>query len=431
MGSRCGMPEWTISATNSSPIPAHRLAAGIYPPLTRPASPRQTFLLTGDDQPRVAACGLAALQAGHRVVLLPATRVALLPSGTLLQLSGKDIHQVSVTSESSIRDSWDVALFTSGSTTGLPRGYGFNTQQLATVTAWYQSIYQVSADSIILTALPSAYNFTFIAGVLLAARLGARLHLSQSPRDVLLDAACLAREADRLIVLANPVVLDQATSSGALPENVLVDSGGAPLSTTAITDFRDQGVDLREGYGLTETASLTHFDTDATNASLGTVGVAMPEVYATISADGGKPFIHLASPAIGIPLDSSIPQPGALLPTADLGRIHEGRLRLLGRADDEQISGLWPRDTLDALGPLLGRRCALISHPTPDQAVVRLLAPLIAEHAAALCDHAADVLGLQPGHVTITDHGDRTLLHSAKLSRHTSTDDKGPAGPVE
>jgi long-subunit acyl-CoA synthetase (AMP-forming) len=56
---------------------------------------------------------------------------------------------------------------------------------------------------------------------------------------------------------------------------VLVDSGGAPLGITGISDFRDRGIDVREGYGLTETASLTHFDTEATAASLGTVGTAM------------------------------------------------------------------------------------------------------------------------------------------------------------
>jgi len=416
------MTEWTISATGLNPTAAPRLAAATYPPLVQPSPERQTFLLTGDDRPRTAACGLAALQAGHRVVLLPGSpHVAAHPGGTLLHLGEKDVIRVATASEGGARDGWDVALLTSGSTTGRPLSYGFSTPQLATVTAWYQAIYHVSADSIILTALPPAYNFTFIAGVLLAARLGARLHLSQSPRDVLLDAARLARAADRLIVLANPVVLDQATSNGQLPSSVLVDSGGAPLSTTAITDYRHQGIDLREGYGLTETASLTHFDTDATGSSLGTVGAAMPGVHTTIITEGGKPIIHLASPAIGIPLAPSAPLPGAVLPTTDLGRIDDqGRLRLVGRADDEQIGGLWPRDTLDALGPLLGRRCALIRHPTPDQAVIRLLTPLDAEHAAPLRDRAADVLGLPPGHITVTHQGDRPLLHSAKLSRHTT-----------
>lgn len=422
------MPEWTISATGLNPTPAHRLAAATHPPLTRISPPRRTFLLTGNDRRRVAACGLAAIQAGHRVVLLPGSPPpSALPGGILLQLGEKDVLRVVAASEGGVRDGWDVALFTSGSTTGTPRCYGFSTPQLGTVTAWYQAIYQVSADSIILTALPPAYNFTFIAGVLLAARLGARLHLSQSPREVLLDAARLARAADRLIVLANPVVLDQAASCGPLPANALVDSGGAPLSTTAITDYRDRGIDLREGYGLTETASLTHFDTDATHSSLGTVGAAMPGVHTTISTDSGKPVIHLASPAIGIPLAPTAPLPGAVLHTTDLGRIDDhGRLRLLGRADDEQIGGLWPRDTLDALGPILGRRCALIRHPASDQAVVRVLAQLNAERAAALCDRAAGLLGLQPGHITITDQGNRPLLHSAKLTRHTTTDDRVP-----
>ncbi len=421
------MPEWTISATGLNPAPAYQLAVATYPPLTRPTPSRQTFLLTGNDQPRIAACGLAALQAGHQVVLLPGSpQTATLPGGILLRLADNNVHAFPA-SESGARDGWDVALFTSGSTTGRPRGYGFSTPQLAIVTAWYQAIYHVSADSIILTALPPAYNFTFIAGVLLAARLGARLHLSQSPRDVLHDAAHLAGAADRLIVLANPVVLDQAASSGPLPTNVLVDSGGAPLSTTAITDYRHQGIDLREGYGLTETASLTHCDTEATHSSLGTVGAAMTGVHTTISTDSGKPIIHLASPAIGIPLAPSAPQPGVALRTTDLGRIDDqGRLRLLGRADDEQIGGLWPRDTLDHLGPLLGRRCALIRHPTPDQAVIRLLTPLNAETTAALRDRATDVLGLPSGHITITDQGDRPLLHSAKLSRHTTTNDKMP-----
>jgi hypothetical protein len=89
--------------------------------------------------------------------------------------------------------------------------------QLDVVTSWYQAIYQVTPDSIIVTSLPAAYNFTFVAGVLLAACLGARLHLSSGSHRVLDDAARLASSADRLIVLANPVILDQAAPTAALP----------------------------------------------------------------------------------------------------------------------------------------------------------------------------------------------------------------------
>jgi acyl-CoA synthetase (AMP-forming)/AMP-acid ligase II len=317
-------------------------------------------------------------------------------------------------------------MFSSGSTTGTPRGYGFTTAQLDVVTSWYQAIYQVTPDSIIVTSLPAAYNFTFVAGVLLAARLGARLHLSPSHHRVLDDAARLARHADRLIVLANPVILDQATLTAAFPASVLVDSGGAPLSTTGISDFRDHGIDVREGYGLTETASLTHFDTEAAAASLGTAGTAMPGTRATITARDGKPVIELSGPATGVPLDPAEARPAGSLLTTDLGATDpHGRLRLLGRADDEQIGGLWPRDTLDALGPILGRRCALVRHQQ-GQATVRLLTAVTPATATALRARAAGLLGITPEDVTITVHGAAPLLHSAKLTRRAAASDRLP-----
>jgi hypothetical protein len=409
------MPDWTISTTGMDAAPARRLAEQTYSPLTRTSRTPRTYLLAGSHQPHLAACASAAIDAGHRIVLLPNTPTRPLPAGALLNISGQH-PQPSPTDGVDVRGGWDVAMFSSGSTTGTPRGYGFTRQQLDQVTAWYEQIYQASPDSIIVTALPSAYNFTFVAGVLLAARLGARLHLSRSFRWVLDDAAHLAPRADRLIVLANPVVLDQATPSRTLPTNVLVDSGGAPLNTTTISDYRDHGIDVREGYGLTETASLTHFDAEASPASLGTVGVGMPGVHTRIDTSAGKPIVELASPATGIPLDPAEPPPGDWSRTTDLGSIDEqGRLRLLGRSDDEQINGLWPHDTLDNLGPLLGRRCALIRQRS-DAITVKLLTP--PEGAVnAIRRRAADLLNLPETHVAVTWQGAQPLLHSAKLAR--------------
>jgi len=422
------MPDWTISADGLDPVPARQFAALAYPPLTRRSSRHRTYLLTGSAQPQLAACAQTALRAGHRIVLLPATsggNPISAPGGTLLRAAGQATSAAPMTGIR-VRDGWDVAMFSSGSTTGTPRGYGFTIAQLDVVTSWYQAIYQVTPDSIIVTSLPAAYNFTFVAGVLLAARLGARLHLSAGSHRVLDDAARLASSADRLIVLANPVILDQAAPAAALPASVLVDSGGAPLSITGISDFRARGVDVREGYGLTETASLTHFDTEATAASLGTVGTAMPGVHATVTARDGKPVIELSGPATGIPLDPVEARPAGSLHTTDLGASDgHGRLRLLGRTDDEQISGLWPRDTLDALGPLLGRRCALVRHQH-GRATVRLLTAVTPATEAALRARAADLLGTTPEDVTITVHGAAPLLHSAKITRHAAASEMLP-----
>lgn len=413
------MPDWTISGPGLEPTSAHTLATRLAPALVAAPSPR-TWLLVGENQPGLAALAQVALEAGHRIVLPPHTsarRDPDLPSG--LGMSIRDYASDPIPMPGTdVRDGWDLALFSSGSTTGRPRAYGFTRDQLATVTGWYETIYQVTGNSTIVTALPAHYNFTFIAGVLLAARRGARLHLADAFHNVLTDAARLAPTADRVIVLANPVVLDQAAPAPCLPANVLIDSGGAPLSTTAISNYRAHGIDLREGYGLTETASLTHFDTEAAATSLGTVGTAMPGIATAITTQGNKPLVEVTSPAAAIPLAFTTPSRTAKLRTGDLGQIDaHGRLRLLGRVDDHPIGGLWPHDTLDALGPLLGRRCALIRHPVPDQVTVRLLTSISPETTGALQDRAADLLGLPRDHVTVTSQGQAPLLHSAKLTR--------------
>ncbi len=347
------------------------------------------------------------------------------PGGTLLRAAGQAASAAPMTGTAT-RDGWDVAMFSSGSTTGTPRGYGFTTAQLDVVTSWYQAIYQVTPDSIIVTSLPAAYNFTFVAGVLLAARLGARLHLSAGQPPGTRRRRAPGRHADRLIVLANPVILDQAPPTAAFPPASWSIPAGAPLSITGISDFRGRGIDVREGYGLTETASLTHFDTEATTTSLGTVGTAMPGARATITTRGGKPVIELSGPATGVPLDPAEALPAGSLLTTDLGASDpHGRLRLLGRADDEQISGLWPRDTLDALGPLLGRRCALVRHQQ-GQATVRLLTAVAPATEAALRARAAGLLGITPEDVTITVHGATPLLHSAKVTRHAAASERLP-----
>ncbi|MEV6987461.1 AMP-binding protein [Sphaerisporangium sp. NPDC051017] len=415
------MPEWRISTTMTGPVAARRLAAETHPPLRRASGDRRTYLIAGTRQAAIAACAASALDDGHRVVLLPGESGhsvhGALPVGTRLQIGDQGVATRPL-GGSGARDGWDLAMFSSGSTTGNPRGYGFIRHQLDTVTAWYESIYQTTRDSVIITALPAAYNFTFVAGALLAARLGARLHLADTFRDVLLDAVRLAATADRVVVLANPVVLDQVTTDMRLPGHVLIDSGGAPLSTTAITYYRSHGVDVREGYGLTETASLTHFDTEAVTTSVGTVGTAMPSVGTTITTEAGRPIIEVTTPAVGVPLDPAEPPSGPVLRTTDLGHIDDhGRLRILGRADDYPIGGLWPRDTLDALGPVLGQRCALVRHLAVDQVTVHVLAPANPETFDALKETAAGLLGLPLDRVAVTSQGQAPLLHSAKLTR--------------
>ncbi len=380
--------------------------------------------LSGTDEAAAAALALHLIDRGHQVVLMPAalaetTKRWPLRSACRLHADGNGRTWLPSPEAVSSDGTWQVGLYSSGSS-GDPRAYGFTLGQLENVARWYAAIYGVTGSSVIVTCLPASYNFTFVAGLCLAAQTGAILNLADSPETVLRDAARLAREADQVVVLANPVMLDRAGRNGPpLPGNVLIDSGGAPLSAPGIALLRESLGNVREGYGLTETASLTHFDAEGTGASIGTVGTAMPGVNCWIDESGGQPRLALESPATGVELhpDGSCgPERSALL-TGDLGTIDAaGRLRLLGRADDCAISGLWPRDTLDLIGAELGTRCALVRHPAPGRIQVRVLGGLRPELAAVIHSHIRDITGLPAARISVTAETG-PLLHSQKIPR--------------
>ncbi len=380
--------------------------------------------LSGDAQDVVAAVALFLTTEGYQVILVPNEHeesAGALPLRARHGLRAGERGQPyrEFPSGVGLEGEWQIALYSSGST-GRPRAYGFSVRQLAIVATWYSRVYQVTGSSAIVTCLPVSYNFTFIAGLCLSAQTGARLHLSTSTDEVFRDAAELATRSDRVVILANPVILSSAVSAGVrLPGNVLVDSGGAPLSTSGIARLRDVLGDVREGYGLTETASLTHFDAEGTTPSLGTVGTPMPGVTCRIDPSSGRPRVGLESPAVGVeilPDGTSGPSRSALV-TGDLGAIDAvGRLRLLGRADDWRAGNLWPRDTLDLIGNELGTRCALVRHPAPDEIHVRVLGGLPADTTARIRMLVAECAGLPMTSVSVTGQNG-PLLHSQKMPR--------------
>jgi acyl-CoA synthetase (AMP-forming)/AMP-acid ligase II len=380
--------------------------------------------LSGDAQDIVAAVALFLAAQEHQVILVPDQydeRTGSPPFRTRhgLRASGRGQPYREFSGGVPPEGEWHVALYSSGST-GMPRAYGFTISQLAAVAAWYSGIYQVTGSSAIVTCLPVSYNFTFIAGLCLSAQTGARLHLSGSVAEVFRDAAGLASRSDRVVILANPVILSSAVSAGVrLPGNVLIDSGGAPLSMPGISRLRGILGDVREGYGLTETASLTHFDAEGTAQSLGTVGAPMPGVSCWIDPSSGRPRVGVKSPAVGVEILSggaSGPSRSSLL-TGDLGAIDgSGRLRLLGRADDWRAGDLWPRDTLDLIGEELGTQCALVRHPAPGEIRIRVLGGLPADAATRVRMLAAEHAGLPVTSVSVTGQ-DGPLLHSRKMPR--------------
>lgn len=312
------------------------------------------------------------------------------------------------------REGWRVGIYSSGSTRA-PRAFGFSFAQLERLAGWYRDVYQVTEDSVISTSLPVSYSFTFVAGLFLAAHTGARFHLSKRHSSVFREAKALAKEHDRCIVLGNPVLLSEPPGFS-LPENTLIDSGGAPLSTTAVQYYREKVAHLVEGYGLAESGSLTHFDVEGSLDSLGTVGRSMPGVQTWIDRVQGKPTISIRSPAMGVALETD-DDTGQVLRTGDLGEIDDcGRLRIIGRFDDHQVSEFWPKDTLDAIGHLLGTNCALVRHPSVDQIEITLHKSIDLHTENRIRRRLQSLMGLRSAQIRISTTKD-TLLGNLKIPR--------------
>jgi hypothetical protein len=416
-----------VSTTTSSAQPTGAVArrslqaSGVTMP-----SARERIALSGSDELVLAALALHVISLGHQLVLVPWSIDSPedrwpLRAGHRLHVTSGGIEHFQSPLRTRVSGTWDVAMYTSGST-GKSRAFGFTRDQLNTVASWYIHNYGLTSNSGILTSLPVTYNFTFVAGLYLAAVTGACLHLSRSPDVTFQDVVRLAPLMDRCVVLANPVLLQLADHTTGLPGNAVIDSGGAPLSTPSVAFLRKVVGDVREGYGLTETASLTHFDTEGTTESLGTVGTCVPGVRAWITETDGRPRLGLKSPTVGVEVfaDGSAGPARTSLVTSDLACIdQQGRLRVLGRADDWCIGGFWPRDTLDLIGVAIGVRCALVRHPAIDEVHIRVLGNVTSNMADSVRSLVSRRLELRIEKIDI-DGAVSQLLHSHKLPRSPS-----------
>ena len=177
------------------------------------------------------------------------------------------------------------------------------------------------------------------------------------------------KKLDRLlgIPILGRIVARKVLKGLGLDQALLAGSGSAPIPAELITWYRRLGLNLSEGYAMTEDFAYSHNSTDAINAP-GYVGVPMPGVKVRLS-DEGEVLIKSPGQMVGYykrpDLDAESFTADGFFHTGDRGEIRaDGLLKLTGRVKELFKTS---KGKYVAPAPIENR---LNAHPMVEQALV-------------------------------------------------------------
>jgi long-chain acyl-CoA synthetase len=319
-------------------------------------------------------------------------------------------------------------IYTSG-TTGKPKGVRLTHKNFASLIAALAPIFPLGDRDRVLSVLPLHHTFEFTCGLLLPFSRGARVvYLGEINADRLNLGMELARPTAMVGVPAlwqlierrvrsklearGPVVaaaFDFATEAnrklaGALGVDAgkllfapvhdalggslrTIISGGAALPRETQEFFAGLGLQLTEGYGLTEAAPVLTVASPSARSKPGNVGKPVPGVQIKIDApdESGVGEVLAKGPNVmaGYTDDdatSAVMADGGWLRTGDLGKLDKsGRLSIVGRIKDVIVTStgenVYPDDIERSLGEIDG---------VSELAIVGVEAPRGGERVACL-----------------------------------------------
>ncbi len=183
-------------------------------------------------------------------------------------------------------------IYTSG-TTGEPKGAMLSQNNLASNALMTATMTQVNSDDVRLTWLPMSHIFARTCDLYGIIACGYELALADSPETILENCAYYKptllngvpyfyeKVMNKLIEAKTPGMLKHLFG-GRLRICV---AGGAPLPEHVATFYRQHGVFLLQGYGLTESSPVISGETpDA--VKFGSVGKVLPGLEVKIGPDG-------------------------------------------------------------------------------------------------------------------------------------------------
>ncbi|MBT1190280.1 long-chain fatty acid--CoA ligase [Streptomyces sp. CJ_13] len=288
-----------------------------------------------------------------------------------------------------------VILYTSG-TTGTPKGAELTHRNLLTNTATtVETLFHVGPDDVLFGGLPLFHAFGQTCGLNTAVAAGATLSLLTRFHPA---AALETIHRDAVTVLLGVPTMYAALVHAALPDGFdaprlrLAVSGGASLPIEVLHGFEQRfGVDVLEGYGLSETSPVAAFNMPERPRRPGSVGLPVRGVElrlvnedGTTTGPGGVGEIAVRGENVMAgyhrrPRATAEAIRDGWFHTGDLARVDEdGYYFIVDRAKDMIIRGgynVYPREVEEVL----------YQHPAvAEAAVVGIPDPRLGEEIAAM-----------------------------------------------
>lgn len=190
-----------------------------------------------------------------------------------IEIEGYDVRALPLTQGLAANDgllesidlSFHSALFTAhtSGTTGTPKKITYTNENIDWAVEEYSRIYNFDANSTILFSLPYHYCYSVIPCCIVPFAAGKTIVIAPEQSSTELIAQLIEKNKIEILVV-NPYFYNDLSridlSSYNFKSLKICDSGGESIPLPVVRRIKEQtDVLITEGYGLTETTSLTHF----------------------------------------------------------------------------------------------------------------------------------------------------------------------------
>lgn len=273
-------------------------------------------------------------------------------------------------------DDLATVMYTSG-TTGNPKGVMLTHGNLLSNAGASLEVQGYGPDDLILSWLPYTHIYARTCDHYTAMLAGVPLALAESPETLVerlaethpTHLASVPRFYEKVLTAVaspDPAVTAKRLKKVFGPRIDWMSSGGAPLPVPIAEAYHAAGLQLMQGYGLTESSPVISFNCKA-NHKIGTVGRALPGVEIKIAEDGEllTRGPHVMKGYWKNPEATAEAIKDGWLYTGDLGKIDEdGFLSITGRKKEMMVLSSGKKVAPTNIEGLL------VADPYIDQAVV-------------------------------------------------------------